>query len=650
MAGATAIIDAMPAADAPFPQVGDAIGHYALEQVLAQGTTSTTYRARDGRLGRTVAIKLLHGETFVDDPQARGRAVADAALAARLEHPGIVPVYDSGELGDALWIATGLADGPTLEAAVMRGDVSPRRTVELLEQVAAALDGAHAAGAVHRELRPSAIVFDRWRHPLVADFGVTRTSGRTGLATRMELMDSLRYIAPELVLGRGATTATDVYGLAAVAAWCLTGRHPFPELPPAELLGLRADAPPPQLVAPVGAVAGVNAALAAGMAVEPAQRPASAGALVALLRDAVAALPDEIAAAPAPFLIGGDDAPRLTQQASGSTGATAAGGRRATSDMTRVDRRREPPAPAPDADRRRPWKALAACASIVVAAAAGAFGVGRLTAPQPPDPPRAGPFELVPGSVWTIAPAGRVAPLSLAGATLLQLRGEPEAVAFAGVIRRPGAPGDPLAGDALAAFERPPAARHVRVAERRLLRYRGALRSGGQLTAFALPTSAGALVVACGERRLEARCAALAASARLGDARALAPQPTTRTTDALFEVLRTFSTALSGADAALGARAADEVRKGAGLAAQAYGTLAGDLELDGADRGTAALLGAVATAARRAAGELQALSSALDRERPRAYLAAARSARRAGARVTDAIGALRRAGFRVQER
>ncbi|MGH2944282.1 MAG: serine/threonine-protein kinase, partial [Solirubrobacteraceae bacterium] len=226
--------------------VGETIDTYLLEAVIATGSTSTTFRARDRRLDRAVMLKVLHGEMFAGVPGARERAVVDATLAASLEHPNIVPVYGAGEVGEGLWVASRLTDGDALADAVL----SPRRTAELLERVAGAIDAAHVIGAIHREIRPECIVLDRWGNPLVRDYGVTRTSGRTGMATRMELLDTLRYAAPELILGRGPTPAADIYGLAAVAVRCLTGTHPFPDLPVSELVALRTQAPPPVLVGP----------------------------------------------------------------------------------------------------------------------------------------------------------------------------------------------------------------------------------------------------------------------------------------------------------------------------------------------------------------------------------------------------------------
>src|ERR671917_1463489 len=234
---------------------------------------------------------------FAGVPGAREKAVDAATLAASLEHPNIVPVYGAGEVGDGLWVASRLAAGDALVDAVL----SPRRTVELLARVAEAIDAAHVIGAIHREIRPDCIVLDRWGNPLVRDYGVTRTSGRTGMATRMELLDTLRYAAPELILGYPPTPAVDVYGLAATAVWCLTGAHPFADLPISELVALRTQAPPPALDADGVDVRAINAAIAEGMALDPDARPETAADFVALLERAVGRLPARVAEAPAPF-------------------------------------------------------------------------------------------------------------------------------------------------------------------------------------------------------------------------------------------------------------------------------------------------------------------------------------------------------------
>jgi serine/threonine-protein kinase len=685
--------------------VGEVIDTYVIETVVATGTTSTTFRARDQRLDRTVTLKVLHGEIFAGVPGARQKAVDDATLAASLEHPNIVPVYGAGEAGDGLWVASRLADGDTLADAAL----SPRRAVELLERVAEAIDAAHVIGAVHREIRPECIVLDRWGNPLVRDFGVTRMSGRTGMATRMELLDTLRYAAPELILGRPATPAADVYGLAATAVWCLTGTHPFPDRPISELVAMRTQAPPPALAASGVDASALNAAVAAGMALDPVARPQSAAELVALLKRAVARLPAHVAEAPAPFALAAEAA--VTGP---STAATPPLGVPASSGPARADRPRpaDPPAPAdpppiaaftpvpgapaappaPPAgatrfDRRRehepepeaeqpptPWVTIILCVTTVLALGVGAIGIGGMSAPGPPEPPRTGRFDLVPGTVWASAPIGQ-APLQLEDPVVFALRrsanaasasasaSEPEpapAVASVGLIAKPGPPANPLAGEPLDVFVREPEPTLVRAGRRTLVRYRGALNVGGAVTVLVLPTNSGrALAVACSQPAAEAPCAALLETARLGGVRAVTPQPTEAVARAIADAVRKLERARGIASLRLRAAAKKTKKKDDddGAAAQAanqlaseYGEAAQALSLDEGDAGTRAQLARISEVALDAQEAVERMSTAIDTEDDLVYDAARVDALNADRTLAQAIKRLRRSGYSVRVR
>ena len=143
---------------------------------------------------------------------------------------------------------------------------------------------------------------DRWGHGVLRDFGVTRASGRTGLLTRVQILDSLRYTAPEVLLGKPASPASDVFGLAAVAVCCLTGMPPYRDRPVGEYVVARTTAPAPTLAYRDGAPAAeVNAVLSQAMAPDPAVRP-SPVAFAAALSDAIATLPADVRDAGSPLL------------------------------------------------------------------------------------------------------------------------------------------------------------------------------------------------------------------------------------------------------------------------------------------------------------------------------------------------------------
>jgi len=657
---------------------GEVIDTYLLEAVIATGTTSTTFRARDQRLERVVTLKLLHGEMFTGVPGARERAVVDATLAASLEHPNIVPVYGAGEIGDGLWVASRLTDGDALADCIL----PPRRVVALLERVAEAIDAAHVIGAVHREIRPECVVLDRWGNPLVRDYGVTRTSGRTGMATRMELLDTLRYAAPELILGRGPTPAADIYGLAATAVWCLTGAHPFPDLPVSKLVAMRTQAPPPALAAPGADATALNAAIAEGMALDPAARPQSAVEFVALLKRAVERLPAQIAETPAPFELADGDAPAarpvvaslppmdppplavpVPDPQPGSAPWPAAPPTTldpvplvvpAPAGATRFDRRREhEPEPEPE-QRPTPWVTIVLCATTVFALGAGAAGIGAMSAPKPADPPRAGKFALVPGAIWRPAPVAQAAQLPFDSPVVLSLR-SPTATALAsvGVISKQGPPGNPLAGEPLRSFEREPSPALVRVGRRTLVRYEGALNEGGAVTVLVLPTTQGALAVACSQPRAQARCAALVATAGLGGARALAPQPPEGAVTTVVDAIRRLEQARGVGEVKLEPtkkEQQDEPAQAASTLAGAYEEAAQALKLEQGDAGTRAQIERVGRTALDASFAYEQLSSAIDTGDVVAYRAARGAALRADRLLARAVARLRRSGYRVRVR
>jgi serine/threonine protein kinase len=313
------------------PGVGDSVGDYLIEEILTVGATTSTYRARSRALDRDVSLKVFDSGVFESDPAARARARGAAVQAASLEHPAIAPVYSAGEFGGGMYVASALVRGDALTALVRGGRVTPGRCAELLAVLASALQRAHAAGVLHREVRPDAVVIDRWGHPILRDFGITRPSGRTAMATRLELTGTLQYQAPELVLGREASAASDVYGLAATALFCLTARDPFPDLSPAQLIALRVGAEVPRLACETGSLADL---LAGAMDPEPASRP-SLGALAAGLAAAVEQLAPRLRDAPSPFSTGLDP---------GATGAPP---------LPPEPRRDEPVAPRPPRPPRR---------------------------------------------------------------------------------------------------------------------------------------------------------------------------------------------------------------------------------------------------------------------------------------------------------
>jgi eukaryotic-like serine/threonine-protein kinase len=200
---------------------------YELSEQIASGGMTSVWRGHDRVLGRDVVVKVLHPE-LAADPSFRARFHEEAVNAARLTHPNIVALYDTGEQGDVAYIVMELVNGPTLREAIGRhGPLPPSRAARLSMEVAAALDYAHQAGVCHGSLKPGNILLADDGTVKVADFSIARAAteeddpGRTG-----EVLGANGYLAPEVVSGDDADGRADVYGLGACLYEMLTGRAP----------------------------------------------------------------------------------------------------------------------------------------------------------------------------------------------------------------------------------------------------------------------------------------------------------------------------------------------------------------------------------------------------------------------------------------
>lgn len=206
-------------------------GRYELGDRLGAGGMGTVHRARDLRLGREVAIKILRGDRVGDDA-ARVRFLAEARTAGSLNHPGIATVHDVGEDGTGddrdPFIVMQLVEGtPLSELLRRRGTLPPDAVERLLGGVADALAAAHAAGVVHRDVKPANIVLSTDARPVLVDFGIALGADREPLTETGNVLGTVEYISPEQARGRTATGASDVYSLGLVAYQCLTGTSPF---------------------------------------------------------------------------------------------------------------------------------------------------------------------------------------------------------------------------------------------------------------------------------------------------------------------------------------------------------------------------------------------------------------------------------------
>ena len=201
---------------------------YRLERPLGHGGMASVHLARDTELDRPVAVKLL-AENLSGDESVHRRFVREARLAARLSHPNVVSVFDAGEDGGRPYIVMEYVDGENLaELLARRGRIPPDEARGLALQAAQGLAHAHAAGLVHRDVKPQNLILRRDGTLKVADFGIARAAEATALTQAGTVLGTAAYLSPEQALGEEVTPATDVYSLGVVLYELLTGRHAVP--------------------------------------------------------------------------------------------------------------------------------------------------------------------------------------------------------------------------------------------------------------------------------------------------------------------------------------------------------------------------------------------------------------------------------------
>jgi len=224
---------------------GVLFGGYRIEAVVGRGGMGVVYRATDLSLSRPVALKLIAPE-FAQDPAFRERFLREPRLAASLDHPGVVPIYEAGEREGQLYLAMRWVEGSDLRQMLQHGGrLSPEVTVSVLSQVAEALDATHRRGLVHRDVKPANILVDDDAYAYLGDFGISeRGGGAAGAGGRMA--GTLDYLAPEQIRGEDVDGRTDCFALGCVLYECLSGAPPFRRESEAEALWahLRDPAPP----------------------------------------------------------------------------------------------------------------------------------------------------------------------------------------------------------------------------------------------------------------------------------------------------------------------------------------------------------------------------------------------------------------------
>ena len=271
------------------PSTGQHFGAYRLVGELGRGGMGVVYRAEHEHLGRMVALKLLMPD-LAESPGFRDRFLREARLAASLDHPNIVPVYDAGEVGGVLYIAMRFVSGTDLAEVLQKERrVDPVRTLAILEGVGAALDAAHERGLVHRDVKPANVMIEAQRCYLT-DFGLTkRFADNTALTQAGQFLGTVDYVAPEQVEGRALDGRADVYALGCVLHQCLTGAVPYPRDAQVAVLYAQLKEPPPRPTELRPELpSAIDHVVARAMAKQPEERFGSAGELAAAAREALA--------------------------------------------------------------------------------------------------------------------------------------------------------------------------------------------------------------------------------------------------------------------------------------------------------------------------------------------------------------------------
>lgn len=393
-------------------RAGSMFGPYHLKRLLGRGGMGEVYEAEHTVKEWTVAVKLL-SESFSRDPVFRERMKREARTAGRLQEPHVVPVHDYGEIDGQIFLEMRLVEGTDLDSVLKRfGPLTPPRAVAVITQIASALDAAHAAGVMHRDVKPQNILVTADDFAYLADFGIASATTDEKLTQLGTAVGTWKYMAPERFSDAEVTYRADIYALACVLFECLTGAPPYR----ADSAGMLVSA---HMMDPIPAPSqrrpdipkAFDAVIARGMAKRPEDRYASAGDLALAAKQALshpdqdraatilrrsqeAALPTAVnpdprlntAPPPRPYQPAFNTPPPSPPRAPYYQGASANWGGRPPQFANAAPWGQPPPRP-----RRNVWLIVAAVAAVFVLLGGG-LGIWLVTRPDP-EPPTPAPLE-----------------------------------------------------------------------------------------------------------------------------------------------------------------------------------------------------------------------------------------------------------------
>jgi protein kinase-like protein len=612
-------------------RIGSELAGYRIETLIGRGGMGVVYRAEQIRLGRKVALKLLAPE-MAANAGFRARFEHESRLAAALDHPNIVPLYEAGEAGGLLFISMRYVEGTDLRKLLdATGRLGPHRALAVAAQVAGALDAAHTRGLVHRDVKPGNIliapgVAGGAEHCYLTDFGLTKdTSSPVELTATGTFVGTIDYIAPEQIEGAAPDGRGDQYALACVLFECLTGHPPFQRDQEIVVMWAHLQDEPPAVTADRPQLPpAIDDVIARGMAKAAGERFASCTAMVDAARAALATSPPAIV--------------DLTQERA-----------RRAPESHAVAEIAPPAAPTVAPTRRvtrrgRRVAAALAAAVVIVAAIAGALAGkgngGGSDKPPAPTLATAGALQLSYGAPW--APDRNANPnAGLALRNPIALRAGNGRI-VGGQVAKPG-PG------LLPAGTPPPGATEiVGLGSTAALHHSGLRVSGRPAELYVVPTDSGVQALSCVDTAV-ADCEAVAATLRVRGATPLDIRPSAAYAAALAKLLAGRAERATADRRAL-ARAgnsrtqADAAHEAARWQA-AYQRRALRLTPPGVARPAN---GAVVAAIAQIKRSYRRLDAAATAHELAAYRRAARAVRNSEGHLAAAVGALKLLGYDVQ--